>query len=102
MFSLMVTMAVTVASWMAACGGPGPGTGGTGGTQTTTTSTQAACPATIENPCMRYTFTLDGNPSTDVVSRNKYIAAFGDACYMSEANTFGCFYKKPQARATMP
>ncbi len=27
---------------------------------------------------------------------NKYIAAFGSACYMSEVNTFDCFYKEWQ------
>ena len=45
---------------------------------------------------MRYHIPLDGNPSTDVALRNKYIAAFGAACYMSEVNTFDCFYKKWQ------
>jgi hypothetical protein len=45
---------------------------------------------------MRYHIPLDGNPSTDVALRNKYIAAFGTACYMSEVNTFDCFYKKWQ------
>lgn len=42
---------------------------------------------------MRYHIPLDGSPSTDVALRNKYIAAFGSACYMSETNTFDCFYK---------
>jgi hypothetical protein len=42
---------------------------------------------------MRYRIPLVGNPSTDVALRNKYIAAFGGACYMSEVNTFDCFYK---------
>jgi hypothetical protein len=46
---------------------------------------------------MRYHIPLDGNPSTDVALRNKYIAAFGTACYMSEVSTFDCFYKKWQA-----
>ena len=45
---------------------------------------------------MRYHIPLDGNPSTDVALRNKYIAAFGAACYMSEVNTFDCFYKQWQ------
>ncbi len=45
---------------------------------------------------MRYHIPLDGSPSTDVALRNKYIAAFGSACYMSEANTFDCFYEKWQ------
>ena len=52
-----------------------------------------ACPAPIEEPCMRYHIPLVGNPSTDVALRNKYIAAFGTGCYMSEADTFDCFYK---------
>jgi hypothetical protein len=45
---------------------------------------------------MRYHIPLDGNPSINVTLRNKYIAAFGSACYMSETNSFGCFYKKWQ------
>lgn len=54
------------------------------------------CPAPTETPCMRYHIPLDGNPSTDVALRSKYIAAFGSACYMSEFDTFDCFYKKWQ------
>jgi hypothetical protein len=61
-----------------------------------TDTTAEACPAQVEKPCMRYRIPLDGNPSTDVALRDKYIAAFGDACYMSETNTFNCFYKKWQ------
>lgn len=45
---------------------------------------------------MRYRIPLVGNPSTDVALRDKYIAAFGAACYMSEASTFDCFYQKWQ------
>jgi hypothetical protein len=45
---------------------------------------------------MRYRIPLFGNPSIDVALRNKYIAAFGTACYMSEANTFDCFYKEKE------
>lgn len=60
------------------------------------TDTPAECPAPVEEPCMRYRIPLDGNPSTDVALRDKYIAAFGTACYMSEADTFDCFYKKWQ------
>ncbi|MEP7125937.1 MAG: hypothetical protein ABJE95_33705, partial [Byssovorax sp.] len=37
-----------------------------------------------------------GNPSTDVALRSKYIAAFGSACYLSEVDTFDCFYEKWQ------
>jgi hypothetical protein len=49
-----------------------------------------------EKPCMRYRIPLIGNPSTDVLLRNKYIAAFGSACYMSDdaTPTFNCFYRK--------
>lgn len=46
---------------------------------------------------MCYHIPLDGNPSTDVTLRNKYIAAFGSACYVSEVGTFDCFYQKWQA-----
>lgn len=46
---------------------------------------------------MRYRIPLLGNPGFDVDLRNKYIGAFGDACYMSEANTFDCFYETWQA-----
>ena len=58
--------------------------------------TPAECPAPVEKPCMRYRIPLDGNPSTDVALRDKYIGAFGDACYMSEVNTFDCFYEEWQ------
>jgi hypothetical protein len=101
-FPLMVAtvfgMVATVV-WMVACGGPPAGTGGAGGAQnttTTTTDTPAACSASVEVPCMRYHIPLDGNPSTDVALRNKYIAAFGNACYMSEVDTFDCFYQRWQ------
>ena len=58
--------------------------------------TPTECSAPVETPCMRYRIPLFGNPSMDVALRNKYIAAFGTACYMSESNTFDCFYKKWQ------
>ena len=62
------------------------------------TDTATECPAPVEELCMRYRIPLDGNPSMDVALRNKYVAAFGDACYVSEAtNAFNCFYKKWQA-----
>jgi hypothetical protein len=91
-FSLMVTMVFGTT----ACAGPPVGTGGTGGAQTTT-DTPMECSASVEEPCMRYHIPLDGNPSFDVALRNKYIAAFGSACYMSEVSTFDCFYQKWQA-----
>jgi hypothetical protein len=46
---------------------------------------------------MRYHIPLVGNPSFDIALRNKYIAAFGNACYVSEVSTFDCFYKKWEA-----
>jgi len=52
------------------------------------------CSAPIENQCMRYRIPLVGNPNMDLALRAKYIAAFGTACYMSEANSFDCFYKE--------
>lgn len=58
--------------------------------------TPTECSAPMEDACMRYRIPLFGNPSIDVALRNKYKAAFGDACYMSVVNTFDCFYKKEQ------
>jgi hypothetical protein len=59
------------------------------------TSPADECTAEVENPCMRYRIPLDGNPSADIALRTKYTAAFGSACYMSDANpsTFNCFYR---------
>lgn len=56
---------------------------------------QPECPAANDNPCMRYLIPLVGDPNANVALRAKYVAAFGSACYMSEANpsTFNCFYK---------
>ncbi|MRG93099.1 hypothetical protein [Polyangium spumosum] len=45
---------------------------------------------------MRYRIPLLGNPSMDLALRAEYIAAFGDACYMSDGGAFNCFYKTPQ------
>lgn len=45
-------------------------------------------------PCMRYRIQLDGDVMDPVV-RAKYIAKFGSACYVSEVDTFDCFYKDP-------
>jgi hypothetical protein len=59
----------------------------------TPTDTSTECAAPMPNPCMLYRIPLVGNPSTDVALRSKYIAAFGSACYMSEVDTFDCFYK---------
>jgi hypothetical protein len=59
------------------------------------TDTSTACAATTPDPCMRYRIPLDGNPTMDLELRKKYIEAFRDACYMSDAtpSTFNCFYK---------
>jgi hypothetical protein len=54
------------------------------------------CTMPTAKPCILYRIQLMGNPSTDPAPRAKYVAAFGSACYMSEANTFDCFYKDPQ------
>ena len=63
----------------------------------TPTETPTECATPMEDACMRYHIPLDGNPSTDVALRSKYIAAFGSACYLSVVNTFDCFYKTWQA-----
>ena len=51
------------------------------------------CMGSPDKPCMRYLLPLLGNPSENVDLQNKYIAAFGSACYMSEAGAFNCFYR---------
>ena len=84
------------ATMTGACGAPGESACPVEDVAPPDTDAPAECPAPVEKPCMRYRIPLDGNPSTDVALRDKYIAAFGDACYMSEANTFDCFYKKWQ------
>jgi hypothetical protein len=82
---------------MGACGSSAPVPPGSCPTPPDTPEdTTTTCPAPIEEQCMRYHIPLDGNPSTDVALRSKYIAAFGSACYMSEVDTFDCFYKKWQ------
>jgi hypothetical protein len=85
------------AEMMGACGSSAPVPPGSCPTPPDTPEdTTTTCPAPIEEQCMRYHIPLDGNPSTDVALRSKYIAAFGSACYMSEVDTFDCFYKKWQ------
>ncbi|TKC95200.1 hypothetical protein [Polyangium fumosum] len=51
-----------------------------------------ACPAPVEDPCWRYRIQLVGE-LMNAALRAKYVAAFGDACYVSEASTFDCWYK---------
>ena len=79
-------------------GACGPSTPGTSASASSggTSSPAAQCSENNEVPCMRYHIPLDGSPSTDVALQRKYIAAFGDACYISVANTFDCFYRKWQ------
>ncbi len=57
------------------------------------TDTSTECAEPMEDACMRYRIPLLGNPKEDVALRSKYLAAFGSACYVSEAGTFDCFYK---------
>ncbi|MEO7327155.1 MAG: hypothetical protein ABI193_01165, partial [Minicystis sp.] len=82
---------------MGACGSSEPGPPGSCPTPPDPpTEETTTCPAQVEKPCMRYHIPLVGNPSTDVVLRSKYIGEFGSACYMSEFDTFDCFYEKWQ------
>ncbi|MFT3768443.1 MAG: hypothetical protein QM820_23590 [Minicystis sp.] len=94
-FWLMAVTGTLLFGMIACGGGPTPGTADAGGAQNTDTPTE--CSASLEEPCMRYHLPLAGNPSTDVALRDKYTAAFGSACYMSEGSTFDCFYQKWQA-----
>ena len=57
------------------------------------TDTEGQCAAEVEKLCKRLTLPLDGNPKEDPALRAKYTAAFEPACYMSEAGSFGCFYR---------
>ena len=85
-------------AWLTgACGPSGLSEAGCPAPDLTPPDTPTECPAPIDDQCMRYHIPLMGNPSLDVALRNKYITAFGAACYMSEVNTFDCFYKKWQA-----
>jgi hypothetical protein len=93
--ALLLVMGFGAAAMAGACGTSAPGTEAStssGGSPNPATE----CPATVEVPCMRYHIPLVGNPSTDIALRSKYIAAFGTACYMSEFDTFDCFYQKWQ------
>jgi hypothetical protein len=93
----VLVLGLVGAEMMGACGSSEPVLPGSCPTPPDTPEdTATTCPAPIEEPCMRYHIPLDGNPSTDVALRNQYIAAFGTACYISEAATFDCFYKKWQ------
>jgi hypothetical protein len=85
-------------AWMTgACGPSGLSESGCPAPDLTPPDTSTECPAPIDDQCMRYRIPLVGNPSTDVALRNKYIAAFGTACYISDADTFDCFYKEWKA-----
>jgi hypothetical protein len=89
----VLVMGFVGAAMTSACGAPGESACSAEDVTPPDTETATECPATVEKPCMRYRIPLDGNPSADVALRDKYITAFGTACYMSEANTFDCFYK---------
>jgi len=61
----------------------------------TPADTSTECASTMPNPCWRYRITLLGDPTTNHSLRQKYIDAFGDACYVSDDTnpTFNCYYK---------
>lgn len=56
----------------------------------------SGCPASDEEPCMRYRTELAGDPNKNDALRAKYSVAFAPACYLSDATpgTFNCFYQK--------
>jgi hypothetical protein len=51
-----------------------------------------ACSETNETPCMRYHIQLVGDLMNPAL-RAEYSKAFGDACYVSESNSFNCWYQ---------
>ena len=58
----------------------------------TPTDTATDCAAATPEPCMRYHLQLVGD-LMNAALRASYITAFRDACYVSEAGTFDCWYK---------
>lgn len=64
----------------------------------TQTNTPEECSDTLEVPCNRWYIPLLGNPVPNLELRNKYIAAFGSPCYLSETNTFNCFYQEKEVK----
>ncbi len=66
----------------------------------TDTCSAVECSATIEKPCRRYKIELQGDPTNNIETRNKYKAAFGSSCYMSaDINpTFNCFYRAEEVK----
>lgn len=64
----------------------------------TQTNTPEECADTLEVPCNRWYIPLLGNPISNLELRNKYIAAFGSPCYLSETNTFNCFYQEKEVK----
>jgi len=85
-------------AWMiGACGSNDPGPANSCPTPLDTpTDTSTECAEPMIGACMLYRIPLLGNPSMNPGLRAKYIAAFGNACYMSESETptFNCFYEK--------
>jgi len=77
-----------------ACGSSGPSTSACSAPGVDPQAVEpTSCPAPVEEPCMRYRLELLGDPTNNLMVRAKYIAKFSDACYVSEANTFDCWYK---------
>lgn len=50
----------------------------------------AECGDVKVKTCKSYRITLLGDPNNNIELRKKYKAAFGEACYMSATNAFGC------------
>jgi hypothetical protein len=92
----MLMLSFIVATMTGACGAPSETACPAEGETPPVGDTSTECPSAAEKPCKRYRIPLDGNPTMDAALREKYIAAFGDACYMSEGNSFNCFYEKWQ------
>lgn len=86
--------------WPIACGAPAASECAVTTLDPPVDEVPADCTTAVEKPCMRYRPELLGN-LMDPVIRAKYIAKLGPACYVSEADTFDCFYKTPEKACEM-
>lgn len=93
-FARLVLVLCALLGLPTACGGPSGSECAVTTLDPPVDEAPADCTTPTEKPCMRYRIELQGNVM-DPLIRAQYIAKFGRACYVSEANTFDCFYKDP-------
>lgn len=94
-------LALPVALAFNGCSGPVDSSCPTPAVESPVNEPAGDCSMAAPTPCMRYRIELMGNPSMDPALQAKYIAKFGSACYLSEADTFDCFFKTPEKACEM-